>query len=87
MTDKERLRKLIDELPETAAGELLDFAEFLRQKSARRVYDAALARLNVTPPDAEPYSEADAEESRLAREEYGRDGSVSLDTLRAELGL
>ena len=35
MTDKDRLKRLIDELPDAAAGELLDFAEFLRYKQAR----------------------------------------------------
>lgn len=35
MTAKDQLKKLIDELPEAIAGELLDFAEFLRQIQAR----------------------------------------------------
>jgi hypothetical protein len=87
MTAKDQLKKLIDELPEAIAGQLLDFAEFLRQKESRRAYEAGLAVLNAAPPDDEPDSEAERQESRRAREEYQREGGTRLEDLRAELGL
>ncbi|MNS22288.1 hypothetical protein D3C72_540730 [compost metagenome] len=87
MTAKDQLKKLIDELPEAIAGELLDFAEFLRQKEARRSFEKGMAVLNAAPADDEPYTEADRDEARQAREEYRREGGVRLEDLRAELGL
>lgn len=87
MTAKDQLRKLIDELPEAIAGELLDFAEFLRQKEARRSLERGVAMLNAAPPDDEPDTDEERAESRSAWEAYRREGGVRLEDLRAELEL
>ncbi|MFN3431959.1 MAG: DUF2281 domain-containing protein [Candidatus Sericytochromatia bacterium] len=87
MTAKDQLKKLIDELPEAIAGELLDFAEFLRQKEARRSLERGMAMLNAAPADDEPDTDEERAESRAAWDEYRREGGVRLEDLRAELEL
>jgi hypothetical protein len=42
VTDKDRLKRLIDAMPDAAAGELLDFAEFLSAKQAKAGIPAGL---------------------------------------------
>ena len=86
MTDRDKLKRLIDELPDQLAGELLDFAHFLRQKESRQAYERAMAVLNAAPPDDEPYTDEYREEARQAREEYRREGGLRMEDLRAELG-
>lgn len=87
MANRDELHRLIDELPDRLAGELLDFARFLRQKESRQAHERALAVLNAAPADDEPYTDEDREEARQAREEYQREGGIRLEDLRAELGL
>ena len=58
MSNKERLARLVDDLPEDIAGEVLDFAEYLKDKQRR-----ILAAFNALPIDDEPVSE---EENRIA---------------------
>ena len=87
MPNRDELHKNIDELPEQVAGELLDFARYLRQKVAQRAYDRGLASLSAAPGDDEPYTASDREEHLRARATYRREGGVSLEALRAELDL
>ena len=37
-TAKDRLKKLIDEIPETKAGEVLDFLLYIKAKSEQKLY-------------------------------------------------
>lgn len=37
-TAKERIKKLIDEIPETKAGEVIDFLLYLKTKSEQELY-------------------------------------------------
>ncbi|MDB5101501.1 MAG: hypothetical protein JWM80_5922 [Cyanobacteria bacterium RYN_339] len=65
MTDKDRLKRLIDELPDAAAGELLDFAEFLRAKQAR----AGMSGDQTNGPGDEDCAWLDADLSRMGEAE------------------
>ena len=87
MHDKNELHRLIDELSEQLAGEVLDFVQFLRQKESRRAIAAGMSLLQAAPVDDEPDTEVEREDSRQAREEYRREGGVRLEDLRAELGI
>ena len=37
-TAKDRIKKLVDEIPETKAGEVLDFLLFIKSKSEQELY-------------------------------------------------
>lgn len=87
MAGREDLKKLIDELPDAEVGQLVDFAQFLRQKVARRSTADGLALLDAASPDDEPDNEEEREEARRAWDEHRRDGGVRLEDFRAELGL
>ncbi|MDB5100653.1 MAG: hypothetical protein JWM80_5074 [Cyanobacteria bacterium RYN_339] len=87
MASREELHRLIDELPEVLAGQVLDFVQFLRQKETRQPYENALAALNAVPVDDEPDTDEEREEARQAFGEYKREGGVRLEDLQAELDL
>lgn len=87
MTTKDQLKRLIDELPEAIAGEVFDFAEFLRRKETGRAQEAALAaygeddgamREDAAAPD-------DASAMRLAWSTYQRECRGCLEDLRDQL--
>lgn len=65
MTAKDQLKKLIDELPEAAAGELLDFAEFLHAKQTRK----STSSDQSIGPTGEDRAWLDADLSRMAEVE------------------
>lgn len=71
MAYRDELHRLIDELPEALAGEVLDFARALRHKESRRQRDAALAALDAVPLDDEPISPEEAAAVAAAKDEVG----------------
>jgi hypothetical protein len=71
MAYRDELHRLIDELPEALAGEVLDFARAFRQKESRRQRDAALAALDAVPLDDEPISPEEAAAVAAAKDEAG----------------
>lgn len=71
MAIRDELHRLIDELPETLAGELLDFARALRQKESRQQRDAALATLDGLPEDDESVTPEEAAAVATAKSEPG----------------
>ncbi|MNS11023.1 hypothetical protein D3C72_425540 [compost metagenome] len=81
MTAKDQLKKLIDELPEAIAGEVLDFAEFLSAKQARLAAGSAPA----PEPDDEDKAWLDADLSRLGDLEpydWGEDAPLDGEPVR-----
>lgn len=85
MSNRDELHKLIDELPDGLAGEVLDFVQFLSQKEARRSRDAALAALRSAPIDDEPDSEEERAEAAEALAEYKQEGGVTSTEARRRL--
>lgn len=76
MANKDELHRLIDELPEALAGELLDFARALRQKDARRSRNEALTALDALPEDEEPETPDEAAAVAAAKAEPGANVSA-----------
>jgi hypothetical protein len=86
LTTKEQLKRLIDELPEAIAGEVFDFAEFLRRKEARQAQESALAAYvdeGAGGDDAPAPDEASA--MRVAWSTYQRECRGCLEDLRDQL--
>lgn len=77
MANKDELYRLIDELPEALAGELLDFARALRLKESGRSRDAALAALDAVAGDDEPVTPAEATAVAAAKDEPGTNVSAA----------
>jgi hypothetical protein len=87
MTAKDQLKRLIDELPETIAGEVFNFAEFLRRKEAGRAQEAALdayADDDGANRDEAPAPD-DASAMRIAWSTYQRECRGCLEDLRDQL--
>jgi hypothetical protein len=82
----EDLHRLVDRLPQHAAGELLNFALYLEQKEHGQAGAKARALLNAAPLDDEPYTDDERAEVRASRDDYRRHGGVSLDELLGETG-
>jgi hypothetical protein len=82
MGEADRLVQLFERLPESARGELIDFAEFLARKA-----DPVGWALDHAPIDDEPLS--DEERAAIAESEAdlaaGR--TIPLEQIEAELGL
>ena len=85
MSNRDELHRLIDELPDGLAGEVLDFVQFLGQKEAKRSRDAALAALRAAPLDDEPDTEAERAEAAEAWADYKREGGISSSEARRRL--
>ena len=85
MAYKDELHKLIDELPEALAGEVLDFVQFLRQKEARRSGDAVLEALRAAPLDDEPDTLAERIEAAEALADYRVNGGISAEEAKRRL--
>lgn len=87
MTTKDQLKRLIDELPEAIAGEVLNFAEFLRRKEAAHAQEAALAAYTedgrANPHETSAPDEASA--MRIAWSAYQRECRGCLEDLRDQL--
>lgn len=66
MTTKDQLKRLIDDLPEAIAGEVFDFAEFLRRREAGRAPEAALVIAEADEDDG-LYDVAEADEVSAMR--------------------
>lgn len=81
MTPKDQLKKLIDDLPEAIAGEVLDFAEFLRRKHLERTYEVDLV------PTAEAAGDEESSPLKTAWAAYQHECRNTLEDLRDELGL
>lgn len=87
MTTKEQLKRLIDELPEAIAGEVFDFAEFLRRKEAGNAHSAALAAYteDVSVDRDDVAAPEDASAMRIAWSTYQRECRGCLEDLRDQL--
>ncbi|MDA8064399.1 MAG: hypothetical protein M0031_02665 [Thermaerobacter sp.] len=79
---KERLRKLIDLLPEEEEGKVLDFLERLTKEDVRRKMAQSIAN---APEDDEPLSEEDLEAIRQGREEAAKRLGMSTEELLRRL--
>ena len=79
---KERLRKLIDLLPEEEEGKVLDFLERLAKEDVRRKMAQSIAN---APEDDEPLSEEDLEAIRQGREEAAQGLGMSTEELMRRL--
>ncbi len=71
------MHRLIDELPESLAGEVLDFARALRQKEARRSRDAAIAAMHALPEDEEAETTFEAAAVAASKVEPGANVSAA----------
>lgn len=67
MASRDELKRLIDELPEAVIGELVDFAQFLRQKEARRAFNSVQGAMEALPEDDELESAGEAEAVSAAK--------------------
>ncbi len=85
MANKDELHRLIDELPEALAGEVLDFARAVRQNDLRRSREAALAAFGSVPHDDEPETADEAAAVAAAKDEPGSNIS-SAEARRRLLG-
>lgn len=79
MTAKEQLRERVEALSEEQA------AEYLRVFDQRS--DPMIAFLDNAPPDDEPLTPEEEEAMREAEEDIARGDTISLEELKAELGL
>ena len=82
MSNAERMMQLFEKLPETARGELIDFAEFLAKKA-----DPVAWAMDHAPEDDEPLTAEEIEEIEAAKAEYVEKGGIPLEQIEAELGL
>lgn len=60
-TAKDRIKKLVDEIPETKAGEVLDFLLFIKSKSEQELY--------LTPEEEEKIWHNINNDQRISSEE------------------
>lgn len=82
MSTRDRLHRLIDELPEselTAAGRFLHYL--------RATADPVMRALLEAPPDDEPETDEERQAVQEAREELARGEVRTLEEVRRELGL
>lgn len=63
-TAKDRIKKLIDELPETKVGEVIDFLLYLKTKSEQELY--------LTPEEEEIYFENIKNEEKISFDDAKR---------------
>lgn len=80
MTDRERLRILIEDLPEQEVHTALRFVEYLRQEGEGE--DPLLIALRNAPDDDEPLTEEDLEALREAEEDVAQGRVVSHEQAR-----
>ena len=78
---RQRLHRLVDELPASEVVAAERFLRFLRNES-----DPAMRSLIDAPDDDEPESEAERLAVAEAREEFRRDHTVSLADIESEFG-
>jgi hypothetical protein len=78
MTAKEKLRVVVEELSESEAEGALDYI-------ASRRHDELGALLDSAPLDDEPSTPEEEAAVQLAREQFSRGETVSLDEFRSEL--
>ena len=83
MTVKEKLHRLVDELPESELHTAERFLEYLRFVAN----DPVLRALESAPWDDEPETPAEAAAVQEAREAHARGEVLSTEELRRELGL
>lgn len=81
MTERERLRELIDDLPEVEVHAALRFVEYLRHSDD----DPVLKALEEAPPDDEPLSEDDVTALEEAWEDVRQGRLVSHEELRRQV--
>jgi hypothetical protein len=82
MTTRDRLHRLIDELPESELTAAERFLYYLRATA-----DPVLRALLEAPPDNEPETEKERQAVQEAREELARGEVRTLEEVRRELGL
>lgn len=80
MTDRERLRILIEDLPDQEVHTALRFVEYLRQEGEDE--DPLLIALQNAPEDDEPLTAEDLEALREAEEDVAQGRVVSHEQAR-----
>lgn len=87
MTTKDQLKRLIDDLPEAIAGEVFNFADFLRRKEAGNAQAAAVAAYaeDVSAYRDDAAAPDDASAMRIAWSTYQRECRGCLEDLRDQL--
>lgn len=76
MTERERLRSLVEDLPEEEVHAALHFVEYLRSSEE----DPVLKALRNAPPDDEPVTEEDLAALEEAWEDIRQSRVSSLDS-------
>ncbi len=80
---KDRLRELVEMLPEAEEQTALRFLEYLAERGG----DPVLRALAMAPYDDEPLTDEDREAIREGREDAAAGRVMSTDDLRRTLGL
>lgn len=79
MTAKHQLQRLIEDLPESLAGDVLDFVQALQDKKLQ----AALTALNEAPLEDEDISPEEDAEAAAALADHQQHGGFSSDEIKA----
>ena len=82
MTERERLRELVEDLPESEVHAALRFVEYLRHSEDD---DPVLKALRDAPPDDEPLTEEDIAALQEAYEDLAQGRVVSHEEARRRL--
>jgi hypothetical protein len=61
-TAKDRIKKLVDEIPESKAGEVIDFLLYLKTKSEQELY--------LTPEEEELFWNRIQNDERISSEDF-----------------